>query len=109
MSSLFGVELPTPVNFVIAFVVVLALIGAVAWLLRRFGTGRLDASARSRQPRLAVIDAASVEGFFKALKYNARRYPAIIVNGKTRFLGSEMLSAASEEIARQVASQPTGA
>jgi hypothetical protein len=62
MSSLFGVELPTPVNFVIAFVVVLALIGAVAWLLRRFGTGRLDASARSRQPRLAVIDAASVDG-----------------------------------------------
>src|SRR5512134_2271602 len=58
---------------------------------------------------LKVIDAASVEGFFKALKYNARRYPAIIVNGKTRFLGSEMLSAASEEIARQVTSQPTGA
>jgi hypothetical protein len=57
---------------------------------------------------LKVIDAASIEGFFKALKYNARRYPAVIVNQKARFLGSEMLSAASEEIARQIASQPTG-
>jgi len=58
---------------------------------------------------LKVIDAASIEGFYKALKYNARRYPAVIVNRKARFLGTEMLSAASAEIARQVASQPAGA
>ena len=58
---------------------------------------------------LKVIDAASVEGFYKSLKYHARRYPAVIVNRKTRFLGSEMLSAASEEIAHQLASAPAGA
>ncbi len=58
---------------------------------------------------LKVIDAASIEGFYKALKYNARRYPAVIVNQKARFLGSRMLPAASEEIARQVASQPVEA
>jgi len=57
---------------------------------------------------LKMIDAASIEGFYKALKYNARRYPAVIVNQKARFLGSQMLSAASEEIARQLASQPAG-
>ncbi len=57
---------------------------------------------------LKVIDAASVEGFYKALRYNARRYPAVIVNQKARFLGSQMLSTASEEIARQLASQPAG-
>ncbi len=57
---------------------------------------------------LKVIDAASIEGFYKALKYNARRYPAVIVNQKARFLGSQKLSAASEEIARQLASQPAG-
>ena len=62
MSSLFGVELPTPVNFVIAFVFVLLLIGAAAWLVRRFGATRLDAAARGRQPRLAVIDSAAVDG-----------------------------------------------
>ena len=62
MSSLFGVELPTPVNFVIAFVFVLLLIGAAAWLVRRFGSTRIDAAARGRQPRLAVIDSAAVDG-----------------------------------------------
>lgn len=55
---------------------------------------------------LKVIDAASIEGFYKSLKYNARRYPAVIVNGKSRFIGSQMLSSAGEEIAHQLASQP---
>ena len=62
MSSLFGVELPTPVNFVIAFAFVLLLIGAAAWLVRRFGVTRIDAAARGRQPRLAVVDSAAVDG-----------------------------------------------
>jgi flagellar protein FliO/FliZ len=61
MNSLFGVELPTSVTFIIAFVIVLALIGAAAWLVRRFGAARL-AAGRGRQPRLAVIDAAAVDG-----------------------------------------------
>jgi hypothetical protein len=57
---------------------------------------------------LKVIDAASVEGFYKSLRYNARRYPAVIVNRKARFLGGQMLPAASEEIAHQLASEPAG-
>jgi hypothetical protein len=62
MNGLFGLELPTSVNFVIAFVVVLALIGAATWLVRRFGATRLEAGGRNRQPRLAVIDSAAVDG-----------------------------------------------
>jgi flagellar biogenesis protein FliO len=62
MNGLFGLELPTSVNFVIAFVVVLALIGAATWLVRRFGAPRTDAGTRNRQPRLAVIDSAAVDG-----------------------------------------------
>lgn len=58
---------------------------------------------------LKVIDAASIEGFYKSLKYKARRYPAVIINGQARFIGSKMLSSASEEIAHQLASQPMGA
>jgi hypothetical protein len=51
------------VTFVLAFIVVLALIGAVAWLVRRFAGNRLGAGAnRGRMPRLAVIDAAAVDG-----------------------------------------------
>src|SRR5450631_3795679 len=49
--------------FIFAFVGVLALIGGVAWLVRRFAGNRLGASAnRGRMPRLAVIDAAAVDG-----------------------------------------------
>lgn len=52
-----------------------------------------------------VIDAASVEGFYKSLRYNARRYPAIIVDGKARFIGSNSLRPASNEINRLLADQ----
>jgi flagellar protein FliO/FliZ len=51
------------VTFFFAFVAVLALIGVAAWLVRRFATNRLGANTnRSRMPRLAVIDAAAVDG-----------------------------------------------
>jgi flagellar protein FliO/FliZ len=62
MFDLFGSELPLAARFFIAFLVVLALIGLTAWLVRRFGASRLGGGARGRQPRLAVIDAASVDG-----------------------------------------------
>src|SRR5471030_196540 len=62
-ETLFGSEMPLAARFFIAFLVVLALIGATAWLVRRFGANRLGgAGARGRQPRLAVIDAATVDG-----------------------------------------------
>ena len=50
-------------TFFFAFVAVLALIGVAAWLVRRFASNRLGANPnRSRMPRLAVIDAAAVDG-----------------------------------------------
>lgn len=53
----------TPYTFFFAFIVVLALIGLAAWLVRRFAGNRLGANAsRGRMPRLAVIDAAAVDG-----------------------------------------------
>jgi flagellar biogenesis protein FliO len=63
MDFLFGAETPLAVRFFIAFVIVLGLIGGTAYLVRRFGADRLGAaSTRGRQPRLAVIDAAAVDG-----------------------------------------------
>ena len=61
-ETLFGSEIPLAAKFFIAFAVVLALIGLTAWLVRRFGANRLGGAARGRQPRLAVIDAATVDG-----------------------------------------------
>src|SRR5260370_35445148 len=61
-EALFGTDLPLPLKFFIAFVLVLALIGGAAWLVRRFGAGALNAAAlRGRQPRLAVMDPAQAD------------------------------------------------
>jgi hypothetical protein len=50
-------------TFLFAFIAVLALIGVAAWLVRRFAANRLGANPnRGRMPRLAVIDAAAVDG-----------------------------------------------
>ena len=52
--------------------------------------------------RVKVIDAASLEGWFKSLRYWVRRYPAVIVDGRTKFLGPD-LERASELIRQRVA------
>jgi len=63
MDSVFGAEGSLIVRFVVAFVIVLGLIGLTFWLIRRFGGARVGNGAqRGRQPRLAVIDAAPVDG-----------------------------------------------
>src|ERR1700728_3921647 len=52
-----------PLTFILAFVAVLGLMAALAWGLRRFAGNRLGANTnRGRMPRLAVIDAAAVDG-----------------------------------------------
>jgi flagellar protein FliO/FliZ len=46
-----------------AFIVVLGILALALWLVRRFGRERLtNAGGRGRQSRLAVIDAANVDG-----------------------------------------------
>jgi hypothetical protein len=51
------------VTFFSLFVAVLVLFGGVVWLIRRFAGNRLGTNTgRSRMPRLAVIDAAAVDG-----------------------------------------------
>ena len=62
LEALFGADMPLAVRFFLAFLIVLGLIGATAWAVRRFGAGRLGgAGTRGRQPRLAVVDDASVD------------------------------------------------
>jgi hypothetical protein len=61
MFDLFGAEMPLAVRFFLAFLIVLGLIGVAAWAVRRFGSTRLGGAVRGRQPRLAVIDYASVD------------------------------------------------
>ena len=61
------------------------------------------AETYGRRLQFKVIDAASLEGWFKSLRYWVRRYPAVIVDGRTKFLGPD-LEHASELIRQSVAS-----
>ena len=48
MFDLFGQEMPLAVRFFLAFLIVLGLIGAAAWAVRRFGSARLSGAVRGR-------------------------------------------------------------
>jgi flagellar protein FliO/FliZ len=62
VDILFG-EGQLAVKLLVGLIVVISLLFAFVWALRRFGGERLGGSAaRGRQPRLAVIDAATVDG-----------------------------------------------
>jgi flagellar protein FliO/FliZ len=62
LDTLFG-EGQSGLKILFSVIVVLALLALAFWLLRRFGGGRLGGGAtRGRQPRLAVIDQATVDG-----------------------------------------------
>jgi flagellar protein FliO/FliZ len=59
--GLFGAELPIYVQLFLALLIVLGLIGAAAWAVRRFGGAHLGGTVRGRQPRLGVIEYATVD------------------------------------------------
>ena len=61
-NMLFG-EGQYALKMVVAFIVVFGLLALALWVLRRFGGERLSNSGtRGRQPRLAVVDSAGVDG-----------------------------------------------
>ena len=56
------------------------------------------------QVRVKVIDATSIEGFWKTLRHGLRRYPAVLV-GPAKFSGANF-AAAEAEIARRLEPVP---
>jgi glutaredoxin len=48
-----------------------------------------------------VIDAASIEGIVKSLRYGSRRFPVIVIGGQT-VLNGGAFDAADQEIARRL-------
>jgi hypothetical protein len=60
-------------------------------LVHRFG----------QRVHVRLVDAASVEGFFKSLFHGARRYPAVIVEGQYKYVGTD-LEEARQVVARYI-------
>ena len=63
MNSLFGMSLPQPYLYVLAFAGILVLVSVFAYVLRGIvrSTRGFEGSGRSRQPRLGIIDTFSVD------------------------------------------------
>ena len=61
MFDFFGADTLLAVRFLLAFIVVLVVIGTAAWAVRRLGSTRTAHARRGRLPRLGVIDCASVD------------------------------------------------
>ena len=68
-------------------------------LLRRHRTG----------VAVSVVDAASVEGVWKSLRYGVRRYPAVIVDGRAAAVGVELDAADAAIEERLGTSSPAAA
>lgn len=51
----------TPARLIWAITIIMVLLGALALVLKRFGTGRLQGFRRGRLPRLGVVDVASID------------------------------------------------
>lgn len=54
---------------------------------------------------ISVIDAASVEGVIKSLRYGTRRFPAVIVDRRDRFAGTDALARAADVVDRLLSPQ----
>jgi flagellar protein FliO/FliZ len=107
-ESLFGAEMPLAVRFFVAFLIVLGVIGAIWWIVRRFGSGRLGASPRGRQPRLAVIDYASVDNRRRLILVRRDNVEHLLMIGGPSDIVVEPNIVRAVSAARDVARAPAG-
>src|SRR5580692_3961596 len=63
METIFGAEMPIAAKVLLALLIAIGLAGGVFYLVRFVGASRFGpTSIRGRQPRLAVIEVAGVDG-----------------------------------------------
>src|SRR5262249_23017911 len=113
MENLFG-ELPL-VKFLVAFAIVFILIVATFWLLRRFGGTRIGGCLCGGQPRLAVIDAAAVDGRRRLVLIRRDNVEHLVMIGgpsdvviEQNIVRAVPVAPAREAPAREAAARPPG-
>jgi hypothetical protein len=57
--------------------------------------------------RMRIVDAASIEGFWKSLRHRAHRYPAVIIGRNHRVIGADV-ETLDAELERHLVSSPQG-
>jgi flagellar protein FliO/FliZ len=111
MSSISGLGLSGPVNLLLAFVVVLILIGVIAWLIRRITRERRGSAARTRQPRLAVLDTVAVDARRQLviIRRDNIEHLLMIGGGSDLVIETNIVRANPANAGRDNASRTTGA
>src|SRR6266496_1318862 len=103
-------EMQSAAGFFFAFIAVLALIGLATWLVRRFAGNRLGAGAnRGRMPRLAVVDAAAVDGRRRLVLVRRDNIEHLLMIGGPSDLVVESNIVRAMPARDQVPQRPTGA
>jgi hypothetical protein len=106
-ETLFGIEMMQIARYVGAFLVVLALLLVAIWLMRRLGTGRPVTMTRGRQPRLAVIDAATVDGRRRLVLIRRDNVePLLLIGGPTDLVIEQNIMRAVPVAASREAARP---
>src|SRR6201997_2664235 len=96
-------------TFLFAFIAVLALIGVAAWLVRRFANNRLGTNPqRGRVPRLAVTDAAAVDGRRRLILVRRDNVEHLLMSGGPSDIVVEPNIVRAVSAARDVARAPAG-
>jgi flagellar biogenesis protein FliO len=83
LEPIFGESGAVVAQFVITLVTVLILIGLLYWLVQRFSGIRFAGAARGRVPRLALIDALTVDGRRKLVLIRRDNVEHLILIGGT--------------------------
>src|SRR5262245_1749582 len=62
LTGVLGTDVPLAAQLIIGVVIVAGMVGAIAWVIKRSGTRRLDDRiTHGHRPQLAVVDAAVVD------------------------------------------------
>ena len=83
LEPIFGESGAVVAQFVITLVAVLVLIGLLYWVVQRFSGLRIAGGGRGRVPRLAIIDALSVDGRRKLVLVRRDNVEHLILIGGT--------------------------
>jgi len=70
-------------RFLIALVFVLALIGLIAWLARRFGVGRVAVRVRGAARRLEIIEMTAIDAKRRLVLLRRDRTEHLVLLGAT--------------------------
>jgi flagellar biogenesis protein FliO len=106
LEPIFGESGAVVAQFVITLIVVLILIGLLYWLVQRFSGLRFPSAGRGRVPRLAIIDALSVDGRRKLVLVRRDNVEHLILIGGTSDLVVEPSIVRGAAVARPRQGQP---